>query len=93
MWSLIEEFVFYILDVVLVRHVRKKRGLAERPVAEDAAGVANVYLWIIIASVVATAAFFTLLFVFDCSFPLAFALTVVPCGIYAGIKFRRLMTH
>lgn len=93
MWSLLEEVVTYILDILLVRHVRKKKGLAERSVAEDAARVADVYLWGIVASVLATAISLVLIFIFDWPILWAFALTVVPTGIYAGIKFRRLLTQ
>lgn len=93
MWSLIEEFFGYVLDVLFVRRVRNKRGLPENSIAEDATNVASFHIWAFKASLAASVAILTLVFLFDWPVLGTFALIVIPVGIYAGIKFKQLMRH
>lgn len=90
MWALIEEFLGFIVEVLLVRHVRKKRGLAERAVSQDIEKVGEVYLWCLLASAIATAVIVVLVFIFNCSLFWSFILTAAPAGIWGGLKFTRL---
>lgn len=93
MLSLLEDFIEYVLDVWLVRRVRNKRGLPENSIAEDATKVAGYYVWVLMTSLVASVAILMLIFLFDWPAFWAIALITVPLGVYAGIKFVRLMRH
>lgn len=93
MWSLIEEFFGYILDVLFVRRARNQRGLPENSIAQDAKNVASFHIWAFKIGLAAGLAILTLIFVFDWPVLGTFALIAIPCGIYGGIKFSRLMRH